>query len=181
MIGNHTERMEALTRRLYELLRPALWRWGRYTSTNYTLFQPIVALHLTSVDHTAACLLKTEMHQRQVNDHDRQRAVWYLIRDAIKCLRPPVSVVPTEIQTVLDVLPHHNQPRAGIIPSECYQYLVLHLAYVTRSHSNDELAALFRVSLRTVANIRNAAIGTVARHIVAWEINYSPDGDDQRR
>jgi hypothetical protein len=161
---------EAIAQELSRRLRPALQRWGRYASTEYPAFQPVVTLQLTSVEAHARALVEAEQPRRAVTDTDRQQAVWYLVRAAIATLRPPLDTLPSDVQDAMRHMPQQRWPNGLIAPQECHRYLVLSLAYVTKSHANKELAAIFQVSARTLATIRNQAIAAVAQRIVQWDV-----------
>jgi len=176
----HTaDQIDMLTARLCDHLKPALHRWGRHTSTDYSAFQSIVALRLAWVENTAIQLVNAESQQRQVHDDDRRRAVWYCIREALACLRPPASALSPEVQVALDTLSWQPWPRDLPVPQECHQYLMLSLAYVTKSHTNQELATMFAVSVRSIASIRNQAIAAVARQIAGWETSCRQRGNER--
>ncbi len=169
---------DTLASTLEELLKPALQRWGRHTSTDYPAFQPIVTLRMTYIEDMTIQLIDAEAQRRQVHDSDRQRAVWYCIRKALICLRPPTSTLSSEIQAALDNLSQQRWPRDLPVPQECHQYLMLSLAYVLKSHTNQELATIFDVSVRSIASIRNQAIAAVARQLAAWEVTCRRRGSE---
>ncbi len=178
MTSHDTVSSDLLVVNLEPLLKSALQRWGRHTSTDYSAFQPIVAVRLACVEDMAIRFVATESQQRQVHDSDRQRAVWYCIRDAVTCLRPPASALSLEIQAALATLPQQPWPRDLPVPQECHQYLMLSLAYVIKSHTNQELATIFDVSVRSIASIRNQAIAAVARQLAAWEVTCRRRGSE---
>jgi hypothetical protein len=179
MTSRDTVSTDLLAANLEQLLKPALQRWGRHTSTDYSAFQPIVALRLVCVEDMAIRFVNAESQQRQVHDSDRQRAVWYCIREALACLYPPANALPSEVQAALDTLSRQPWPRDLLVPQECHQYLMLYLAYATKSHTNQELAIMFDVSIRSIASIRNQAIAAVARQIAGWETNCWQHGGEQ--
>jgi hypothetical protein len=171
--------IDTLASILDQLLKPALRRWGRHTSTDYPAFQTIVALRLACVEDMAIRLVNAEAQQRQVHDSDRRRAVWYCVRDAVTCLRPPASALSPEVQAALATLPQQPWPRDLPVPQECHHYLMLSLAYVAKSHTNQELAAMFAVSVRSIASIRNQAIAVVARQLAGWEASCRQRGTER--
>src|SRR5262245_48624431 len=153
---------------LYDLLRPALQRWGRCASTDYPAFHMIAVLRLPCVELEAANRVRTHGIARPVTDADRQRAVWNLIREAIDSLRPSPAIVAPTVWAALDQIAEAKWPTSLTVPSECHHYLVLFLAYVTKSLPNKNLAILLGVSERTVASIRNAALAEVAQYLARW-------------
>jgi len=179
MTSHDTVSSDLLVVNLEPLLKSALQRWGRHTSTDYSAFQPIVAVRLACVEDMAIRFVATESQQRQVHDSDRQRAVWYCIRDALICLLPPASALSLEIQAALDKLSRGTWPQDLPVPQECHQYLMLVFAYATKSHTNQELADLFGVSVRSIASIRNQAISAVARQLAGWEQHCRQRGSER--
>lgn len=170
MMTNDMHLSDRIAHDLSTQLKPALQRWGRYASTEYPAFQPVVALRLACVEAHAHQLVAAEPQPRAVTDTDRQQAVWYLLRAAIDTLRPPLETLAPEVQAALQHLPHQRWPHGLLAPQECHRYLVLTLAYVVKSHANKELAPLFQVSVRTLATIRNQAIAAIAQRVAQWEV-----------
>jgi hypothetical protein len=154
-------------RTLYDLLRPALQRWGRCASTDYPAFRAIAALRLPCVELEAASRAR-EHGARPVTEADRQRAVWRLVREAIDSLRPPPGIVAPAVWDALERLDQAEWPHGLAVPSECHHHLVLVLAYVVKTYPNKSLAALLGVSERTLASIRNAALAEVAQCLARW-------------
>jgi hypothetical protein len=159
---------DPLAATIYELLRPALQRWGRCASTDYPALRAIAALRLRCVEQQAATQSQAHNPARPVTDADRQRAVWRLIREAIDSLRPPPAIVSPAVAAALNNLEQGDWPKGLVAPSESHHYLVLFLAYVAKSHPNKNLATLLGVSERTLASIRNAAIAEVADYLARW-------------
>jgi hypothetical protein len=160
---------EHLADELIQLLQSTLQRWRRSATADYLAFQPIVDLRLTSIEKRATALVTREMPPRPISDDERRRAAWQLIREAVATLRPATEEVPAETQAAMERLPCAAWPPDLIVPRECHHYLTLFLAYVLKSHQNKHLAALFNLSERSVAKIRNQAIAMIARCIVHWE------------
>jgi hypothetical protein len=160
---------EYLTDKLTQLLQSALQRWRRSATADYLAFQPIVDLRLTCIEKRATALVTREIPPRPVSDDERRRAAWQLIREAVVTLRPSLEEVSAETQAAMERLPCAAWPLDLIVPRESHYYLTLFLAYVLKSHHNKHLAALFNLSERSVAKIRNQAIAMIARCIVHWE------------
>ncbi len=154
---------------LFRVLR--CWRSQPYP--DYSAFQPLVQLGLACVDVTAAELVMQEPQPRIVDDRDRQQAVWFLIKKAIITLRPRVSELAPGHADALRWMTQFGWPKGLQVPQEVYTYLVLHLAYVAKSHDDRQLAKLLDVALSAVAAIREAGMKALALRLSEWEEQWS--------
>lgn len=158
---------------IYEKIDRALQRWGKRTYHDYAAFQPVITLSLTIVEKKAKEILATEIkksgHPRKLTDRDRQYAIWHLIKTAIETLKPHNSELATEVVDMLENLPGQEWPDDLHVPQECFSYLTLSYAYVWKSKPNKQIALLFNVSERTLANIRSKAVLEVAQRLCEWE------------
>ncbi len=154
---------------LTDTIDACLQRWGRYSYPHYSALQPLVDLDMEAVEKRARDEVRRGKFPRRVGYQDRQYAAWTLLKDAIDSLCPRPSQLALPHRRALEKIPETGWPSSLGVPQELYLYLVLYLAYVTKTYNNARLALLFQVAPRTLADIRRDAIAAVAARVYALE------------
>ncbi|MEM7298427.1 MAG: hypothetical protein AAF391_09200 [Bacteroidota bacterium] len=160
---------------LTDYLNKSLEAWGRPSTADYTVFQPIVELRLDIVETHANHIAKTDdsllPYCTMVMPYHRRQAVWELIRNAIKTLRTYHSGTHPDVEEALDNLPHQSWPDSLPIPTEYREYIILSYAYVWREYNmKAEYVAgnILNIAYSSRNNYRKNALKTIAQRILDW-------------
>ncbi len=143
--------------------------WSHVAYDNYTPFHALVDLLPHSVQQQANTLLQRTPQKRMLIPEDYDQAAWQLVCEGIEALRPAGECNDPLLAVLGQAGPQRAWPSGLIIPRLWARYSILYLKYVTKSHTNKELAALCDLSTRQVITLRNHGLREVARRLVAWE------------
>ncbi len=150
-------------------LKAAAEQWGHVAYDEYTPFASLVPLLPASVQAQADQLVQAVPHKRMLIGADYAHAAWQLMCAGIEALRPAADGEDPFLAAVHAAGAGRPGPAGLRIPRLWARYSILYLKYVTKTHTNKELAALCAIAVRQVITLRNHGLAEVAQRLVAWE------------
>ncbi len=150
-------------------LKAAAEQWGHVAYDEYTPFVSLVPMLPASVHVQAEQLVQAVPHKRVLIGADYAHAAWQLVCAGIEALRPAAVPEDSLLAAVHAAGAGCPWPAGLRIPRLWARYSLLYLKYVTKTHTNKQLATLCALSVRQVITLRNHGLGEVAQRLVAWE------------
>ncbi len=160
---------ELFTCQVERALKAASEQWAHVAYDNYTPFHLLVDLLPHSVHRQADTLLQRMPQKRLLIGEDYAQAAWQFVCEGIEALRPECERNDPLLKALGQAGSRRAWPAGLSIPRLWARYSILYLKYVTKSHTNKDLARLCELSIRQVITIRNHGLRDVACRLVAWE------------